>query len=66
MESGGVLAAARRFRGLALPVFQIRAVSDTADPAKSDDQWRTLGMQTISCIIRRINWNEVLGHSLTS
>jgi nucleoside phosphorylase len=60
MESGGVIAAARRFRGLALPVFQIRAVSDASDPAKSDDKWRRLGMQTISSIVSRISWAEVL------
>jgi nucleoside phosphorylase len=60
MESGGVIAAARRFKGLVLPVFQIRAVSDASDPAKSDDVWRKLGMQTISSILRRIPWGEVL------
>jgi nucleoside phosphorylase len=60
MESGGVIAAARRFKGLSMPLFQIRAVSDSSDPAKSDDSWRKLGMQTISSIIRRIVWEEVL------
>jgi nucleoside phosphorylase len=59
MESGGVIAVARKFRGLGFPVFQIRAVADTADPAKSDDQWRTLGMQTICCILRRIRWRDM-------
>jgi nucleoside phosphorylase len=59
MESGGVIAAARRFRGFGFPVFQIRAVSDTADLAKSDDQWRTLGMQTICSIVRRIRWHDM-------
>ncbi len=60
MESGGVIAAARRFKSLAMPLFQIRAVSDSADPSKSDDRWRRLGMQTISAIIRKIVWEEVL------
>lgn len=60
MESGGVIAAVRRFKGLAMPLFQIRAVSDSADPAKSDDGWRRLGMQTISAIIRKVAWEEVL------
>jgi nucleoside phosphorylase len=59
MESGGVIAAARRFHGLGFPVFQIRAVADTADPAKSDDQWRVLGMQTICSIVRRIRWHDL-------
>jgi nucleoside phosphorylase len=59
MESGGVIAAARRFRGFSFPVFQIRAVADTADPAKSDDQWRMLGIQTICSIVRRIRWHDM-------
>jgi nucleoside phosphorylase len=59
MESGGVIAAARRFRGFSFPVFQIRAIADTADPAKSDDQWRILGMQTICSIVRRIRWHDM-------
>jgi nucleoside phosphorylase len=63
MESVGVMAGARRFRGLGFPIFQIRAVADTADPAKSDDSWRKLGMQTISSILRRITWDKLLAPS---
>jgi nucleoside phosphorylase len=61
MESGGVVAAARAFRGHALPIFQIRAVSDMADPAKSDTEWRKRGVQTIAHLVSRIDWERVLG-----
>lgn len=59
MEAGGVLAAVREFHD-GLTVFHIRAISDLADPAKSDSQWRRLGMETLAHLVTHVDWKEVL------
>jgi nucleoside phosphorylase len=60
MEAGGVVAAVREFKNAQLPVFQLRAVSDMADPAKSDDVWRKLGVKTLAHLVNQIEWKNVL------
>lgn len=57
MEAGGVCAAASCFN---VPVAVIRGISDLANPAKSDDQWRRLAMKTIVHLFRQIEWNDIL------
>jgi nucleoside phosphorylase len=57
MEAGGVCAAADNYK---IPVAMIRAVSDKADPAKADTQWRTRGMKTIAMLIERIEWPAII------
>ncbi|USU08827.1 hypothetical protein NF700_17510 [Sphingomonadaceae bacterium OTU29MARTA1] len=57
MEAGGVCAAARRFK---VPVSMLRVVSDQADPAKTDDQWRKLGMKTLADLIASISIGKIM------
>jgi nucleoside phosphorylase len=57
MEAGGVCAAAKQYN---VPVAMIRAVSDKADPAKVDTQWRSRGMKTIATLAEAIQWSEVI------
>lgn len=57
MEAGGVCAAADLFR---VPVALLRTVSDAADPAKKDDQWRTIGMKTLAILLKRLDLSEIL------
>lgn len=45
MESGGVCYAAEQYR---VPVAVVRGVSDLADPEKSDDGWRKIGLKTVA------------------
>lgn len=52
MESGGVVAACRAAESHALTAV-IRGVSDKADPLKTDDQWRTLAMQSVALLYAR-------------
>jgi nucleoside phosphorylase len=59
MEAGGVLAAVKEFRD-GLPVMQVRAVSDMADPAKSNDEWRLRGVKTIAQLVAAVDWRAVL------
>jgi nucleoside phosphorylase len=58
MEAGGVCAAAERYK---VPVAMIRAVSDNADPAKVDTQWRSRGMKTMATLIEAIDWLAIIG-----
>lgn len=57
MEAGGVCAAAES-HGVA--VAMIRAVSDNADPVKTDDQWRQRGMITIAELLDCLSFADVL------
>ncbi len=58
MEAGGVCATGRRRD---VPVCMLRVISDNADPSKADDQWRALGMKTLSALLLRLPLSEVLG-----
>jgi nucleoside phosphorylase len=58
MEAGGVIAAAREFGPT--PVAVVRAVSDMADPAKADDEWRWRGMLTITMLFEQLDWPRVM------
>lgn len=57
MESGGACAAAAEF---GQKVSVIRAVSDLADPRKSDDQWRRLGMRAVAHTIDALLASQLL------
>jgi nucleoside phosphorylase len=57
MEAGGVCAVAERYK---VPVTMIRAISDKADPAKVDTQWRLRGMKTIATLIEAIEWSAII------
>lgn len=57
MEAGGVCAAAERF---SVPFYLLRAVSDTADPAKTDSTWRKIGMKTLAILIREMDLKVLL------
>jgi nucleoside phosphorylase len=57
MEAGGVCAAAREFN---VDVSVIRAVSDNADPAKTDSVWRARAMKTIASLLGFIDLAAVL------
>ncbi|NLR72834.1 5'-methylthioadenosine/S-adenosylhomocysteine nucleosidase [Novosphingobium sp. ERN07] len=57
MEAGGVCAAARK-QGIA--VSMIRVISDSADPAKADDHWRSLGMKTLSDLLKTISLGKII------
>lgn len=57
MEAGGVFAAARKFD---VDVAVIRAVSDKADPAKADNEWRRRAMKTIISLIEFIDLAKML------
>jgi nucleoside phosphorylase len=57
MESGGVCAAAAVFN---MKVSVIRGISDLADPAKSDTQWRKRAMETIVHLLKSIEYKMVL------
>lgn len=52
MESGGVAAACRAAASTA-PLTVMRGVSDKADPLKTDDQWRTLAMESVALLYAR-------------
>jgi len=56
MEAGGVCAAAER-NGRRAAV--VRVVSDLADPAKADDEWRRRGMKTIANLLEHLDFAEV-------
>lgn len=57
MEAGGVCAAARRNN---VAVSMLRVVSDQADPAKSDDDWRKRGMKTLADLLKHVSLAKVL------
>ncbi len=57
MEAGGVCAAAELYK---IPVSMLRAVSDKADPAKSDDKWRYIGMKTVAVLLEHAPLDELL------
>ena len=56
MEAGGVCAAVEKRR---VPVSMIRAVSDNADPAKTDTAWRPRGMKTLATLVEAIDWQAI-------
>lgn len=56
MEAGGVCQAADVYR---VPVAMLRAVSDNADPIKTDTTWRNRGMKTIATLLERIRFADV-------
>ncbi len=58
MEAGGVIPAAKEFGPL--PVSIVRAVSDMADPAKADSDWRWRGMLTIALLFEKLDWPGVM------
>jgi nucleoside phosphorylase len=57
MEAGGACAAAKRFN---VPFEVIRVVSDQADPVKTDDEWRRIGMQTLAELLKRLPLEKVI------
>jgi nucleoside phosphorylase len=57
MEAGGVCAAAAMFD---LKPVVIRGISDLADPAKSDTEWRRRAMGTVADLLENINFTIVL------
>jgi nucleoside phosphorylase len=57
MEAGGVCAAASVFN---MKVSVIRGISDLADPAKSDTQWRKRAMESIVHLLKSIEYKMVL------
>jgi nucleoside phosphorylase len=57
MEAGGVCAAAAKYNNV--PVSMLRAVSDNADPAKTDDRWRTIGMKTLAQLILMLPYDAL-------
>jgi len=56
MEAGGVCAAAFAHD---IKVAVIRGISDLADPAKSDDEWRRRAMKTISHLLKNIEYDAI-------
>jgi len=57
MEAGGVCAAANTH---GVPVSMLRVISDQADPAKADDHWRKLGMETLADLLKNIPLSQVV------
>jgi len=57
MEAGGVCAAAKDFN---VRFEVLRVVSDKADPDKTDDNWRKVGMKTIAELLKRLPLNRVI------
>jgi nucleoside phosphorylase len=60
MEAGGMCAAAS---ACGVKHAVIRVVSDKADPAKADDNWRKLGMKTLAEFIKRLPLARVIAIS---
>jgi nucleoside phosphorylase len=58
MEAGGVFAAARALEGP--PVAVVRAVSDMADSAKADNEWRRRGIITIAAMLEQVDWAALM------
>ena len=57
MEAGGVCAVAEEF---GLQVGVVRCISDYANPAKSDDEWRRRAMKTVAHLLKSVNLRELL------
>ncbi|MGV1769356.1 hypothetical protein ACQZ6B_04185 [Agrobacterium vitis] len=57
MEAGGFCAAAKAF---GVPFEVLRVVSDKADPAKTDDNWRRIGMKTLANLLVRLPLARVI------
>ena len=57
MEAGGVCASARKEN---VPVSMLRVVSDNADPSKTDDNWRKLGMKTLADLLKHISVAKIV------
>lgn len=57
MEAGGVCAAAQKDGA---PVSMLRVVSDQADPAKADDEWRKRGMRTLADLLKQASISKVV------
>jgi nucleoside phosphorylase len=58
MEAGGVCAAAEVYN---LRVAVVRGVSDRADPAKSDDEWRRRAMKTVIHLLASVEYSRLCG-----
>ena len=58
MEAGGVCAAAV-VKGV--PFAVVRGVSDVADPAKSDDEWRRRAIKTVAHLLENVIHSQLLG-----
>lgn len=56
MEAGGVCAAGKKYN---VKISMLRVVSDSADPSKSDDNWRRLGMTTLAKLVSRIPFKHL-------
>lgn len=57
MEAGGVCAAAAAY---GIKVAVIRGVSDLADPAKSDDEWRRRAIKTVSNLLNNLDYCDIV------
>lgn len=57
MEAGGVCAAAVHEK---VPFCMLRVISDQADPSKTDDKWRSIGMRTLALLVAQLPLAEVL------
>lgn len=57
MEAGGVFAAALKHE---VKCVVVRAISDKADPAKADNEWRKRAMKTIVSLLDHVDWDIVL------
>jgi len=57
MEAGGICAAAAAH---GVPVSMLRVISDQADPAKADDNWRKLGMETLADLLKNLLVSRVI------
>jgi nucleoside phosphorylase len=56
MEAGGVCAAAAAHN---MRAAVIRGISDLAGPTKSDDEWRTRAMRTVTHLLRNIDFASI-------
>jgi nucleoside phosphorylase len=58
MEAGGVCAVAEEFD---LPVGVVRCISDYANPAKSDNEWRRRAMDTVAHLLKSLDFDAMMG-----
>ena len=57
MEAGGVCAVAEEF---GLQVGVVRCISDYANPAKSDNEWRLRAMNTVAHLLKSLDFEAML------
>lgn len=57
MEAGGVCAVAEEF---GLRVGVVRCISDYANPAKSDDEWRLRAMKTVAHLLKSLDFDAII------